>query len=171
MPFETITHSDVMETCLSFLQEIGIPTRLARITGGSFLPGLLIDGGVIVIDEESLLYPGDILHEAGHIAVVPAAERPSLNSDQPIAQRVNRASEEMMAIAWSYAACIYLKLDPALVFHEYGYQGGGAGLVENFSQGRYFGTPMLQWCGMTKEPGKGAAAADSYPNMIKWLRD
>ena len=35
----------------------------------------IFEQGSIVIDKDALLYPGDILHEAGHIAVVPADRR------------------------------------------------------------------------------------------------
>jgi hypothetical protein len=32
--------------------------------------------------------------------------------------------EEMAAIAWSYAACVHLGLEPTVVFHSDGYKGG-----------------------------------------------
>lgn len=101
---------------------------------------------------EKFKYPGDILHEAGHIAVVPPAERHLLNADT-IATREQREAEEMMAIAWSYAACVHLDIDAGFVFHDNGYKGGGSSIAESFKQGHYFGVPMLQWVGMTLEKG------------------
>jgi hypothetical protein len=71
--------------------------------------------GEIVVDMEKLKYYGDILHEAGHIAVVPAKERSTLN-EKDIAKREQRDAEEMMVIAWSYAACVHLELMPVLFF-------------------------------------------------------
>lgn len=159
----------VINKCIHFLNNIGIPTLFRKIESGSFLPGLLIENGSIIIDKDALLYPGDILHEAGHIAVAPAAERSSLNQ-QSIAESKNRETEEMMAIAWSYAACIHLELDPHIVFHESGYKGGGKSIVENFSAGNFFGTPMLQWCKMTIEPRNAQAGEPAYPQMLMWLR-
>jgi hypothetical protein len=159
----------VINKCIHFLNSIGIPTLFREIESGSFLPGLLIENGSIVIDRDALLFPGDILHEAGHIAVVPAAERSSLNQ-QSIAESKNRETEEMMAIAWSYAACIHLGLDPHIVFHESGYKGGGKSIVESFSAGNFFGTPMLQWCNMTIEPRHAQPGEPAYPQMLMWLR-
>ena len=77
---------------------------------------------------------------------------------------------ELMAITWSYAACIYLKIDPHIVFHENGYKSGGRDIVENFSEGRYFGVPLLQWCGMTYEEERAKAInAKPFPHMINWV--
>jgi hypothetical protein len=164
------TDDPLLNTCIEFINSIGIATQFQKIEEESFLPGLLIKNGTIVIDEEALLYPGDILHEAGHIAVVPASTRPTLNH-LSILESKNRESEEMMAIAWSYAACVYLQIDPYYVFHDNGYKGGANNIVENFKAGHYFGTPMLQWCGMTTEPKYGMKGDNIYPNMKKWLRD
>lgn len=161
----------LLEKCIIFLNEIGIKTLFKPIAPGSFLPGLSIENGMILIDLEKLAYPGDILHEAGHIAVVPAAERHELNAEN-IENRTQREAEEMMAIAWSYAAAVHLGLDPHFVFHDHGYRGGGSNIAENFMQKKYFGLPMLQWIGLTKDEKNAAALhIDPYPHMIKWLRD
>jgi len=166
----TSIKATVLNMCIPFLNSIGIPTFFRKIEDACFLPGILIENGGIVIDEDALLYPGDILHEAGHIAVTPAAERPTLNNAAIMAS-LSREAEEMMAIAWSYAACIHLGLDPYIVFHENGYHGGGSDIVENFAQGRYFGTATLQWCNMTIEPTPNKSAPYAYPKMLKWMRD
>jgi hypothetical protein len=162
--------SHLLNKCVQFLNSIGIATLFRKIDSGSFLPGLLIEQGCIVIDSDVLLYPGDILHEAGHIAVVPA-DRRLLLDQQAIIESKERDTEEMMAIAWSYAACIHLEIDPHIVFHEEGYKGGGKSIVENFQAGRFFGTPMLQWCKMTVEPRNAQPGEPAYPQMLKWLRD
>jgi hypothetical protein len=87
-------------------------------------------------------------------------------------QRESSEAEEMMAIAWSYAACIHLQIDPYFVFHEGGYQSGGKEIANNFNEKRYFGLPMLQWIGLTVDEKNAAALGIvPYPNMIKWLRD
>ena len=65
-----------LDKCIEFLNRIGISIRQVKLQTDSFLPGLSIEQGCILIDREALTFPGDILHEAGHIAVVPAAERP-----------------------------------------------------------------------------------------------
>ena len=156
--------------CTPFLKSIGIEIIFRKIDAISFLPGLLIENGHIIVDREKLLYPGDILHEAGHIAVTPAIDRSFLN-DQKVLESKSRETEEMMAIAWSYAACLFLELDPLIVFHASGYNGTGEGIMENFQNGSFFGIPSLQWCGMTTEPGRSRNGEEVYPQMMKWLRD
>lgn len=160
-----------LEKCLEFLNSVGIKIIVKKIEGSSFLPGLSIEGGCIVIDKESLKYPGDILHQAGHVAIVPAAERAMLNA-AAIQERPNREAEEMMAIAWSYAATVHLNIDPYFVFHNNGYLAGGRNIADNFKNKRYFAVPMLQWIGLTAEEKTGAALnVHPYPHMLKWLRD
>lgn len=160
--------TDLFEKVLRFICGIGIETDFRTLRKEEcFLPGLLIQHGKIIVDKNNLSYAGDIHHEAAHIAVAPAEER--LLLDGPlIGSRKNAAAEEMMAIAWSYAACTYLHIDPAFVFHDQGYKGGAAAIVENFRQGRYIGVPMLQWLGMTSTATQGNT--DVYPAMIKWMR-
>jgi hypothetical protein len=166
-----MVNTDDLTRCISFLQSIGITTIEKPLLPGCFLPGLSIEEGCIIIDRNTLKYPGDILHEAGHIAVVPAAERHLLNAES-IAGREQNEAEEMMAIAWSYAACTHLGLDPYFVFHEEGYRGAGKSIADNFEQKQYFGLPMLQWIGLTADEKQGPKLnVQPYPYMIKWLRD
>jgi len=168
---EEIEAGSLFDRSVEFLKSIGIPVHFRPIATDCFLPGISIENGEIVVDREKLKYPGDILHEAGHIAVVPAMERSTLN-EHTIGQREQRDAEEMMVIAWTYAACVYLGIDARFVFHDEGYKGGGSSIADNFKNGNYFGVPMLQWVGMAlekkneEEPGKPV-----YPAMLQWLRN
>ena len=160
-----------IEKCLEFLNHIGIKPICKKIEGDPLLPGLSIENGCLLIDTTSLKYPGDILHEAGHIATVPALHRPTLNAAD-IEKRPDREAEEMMSIAWSYAACVHLNFDPYFVFHDTGYKGGGTSIADNFRNENYFGLPMLQWIGLTADKKTAALlGVPPYPYMIKWLRD
>lgn len=117
------------ERLAAFARDIGIDVRTATLVEPTFLPGLDIRHGAILVDEARLTYPGDMLHEAGHIAVADPAERnaPTL-SPSP--------GDELTTIAWSYAALRHLNLDPAIVFHD-AFKGGGAAMIENFTAGHY----------------------------------
>jgi len=160
-----------LEKCISFIKESGIEVSYTDKEEESFLPGISISGGSLVINLDALLYPGDLLHEAGHIAVVPAAERALLNAEA-IAARPNNDAEEIGAIAWSYAAAVHLDLDLSFVFHKDGYKGGSANILESFADKRYIGLPLLQWMGLTLDEKNAAEQHKSpYPSMIKWLRD
>jgi hypothetical protein len=152
---------------VNFLIEIGLEVEAAVLSGKTFLPGISVRGGVLLIDEGKLKYPGDLLHEAGHLAVISASRRNQLQQDVG-----KKAGEELMAIAWSYAALVHLRLEPSVVFHPEGYRGGSASLIENFTQGRYFGVPALQWVGLTADSKRAEEMGiDPYPSMIRWLHD
>lgn len=156
-------------TCkiVDFLTEINIKVEPAVLDGKTFMPGISIGGGGLLIDEEKLKYPGDVLHEAGHLAVKPSEKRMKLEHDAG-----KNGGEELMAIAWSYAACHYLNLEPSIVFHKDGYRGDSEWLIETFTQGNGFGIPTLQWIGLTADAKRAEELGiEPYPKMIKWLRD
>jgi hypothetical protein len=149
---------------VSFVQGIGIDVQCAELTGPTFVAGLDIRFGAVQVDDKRLVYPGDILHEAGHIAVT----NPQLRGQPRLAPD---GGDEIATLAWSYAAACHLGLDPAVVFHSGGYKGGASSLVENFTAGRYIGVPLLQLYGMTVEPRLAATrGVQPYPHMLRWLR-
>jgi hypothetical protein len=156
----------LFDQCVDFLQAIGIPVEFTTIEEECFLPGFQLSGGKVLVDKDNMKYPGDLLHEAAHIAIVPAAERSTLTAAS-IMQRPMREAEEMMAIAWTYAACVHLGIHPYFVLHQEGYQNGGNEIADNFMAGRYFGVPMLQWTGMC---AASDAEGPKYPAMLHWLR-
>lgn len=148
-----------------FLTEIGLENQETRLPKDTFLPGLLIDGGRLLIDPARLLYPGDMLHEAGHLAVTPAAERAQLTgnimANKP--EQVGTDGEEIGAMLWSYAACQALNLSPEIVFHPQGYRDQSAWILDNYRQGNYPGLPLLVWMGLTTN--------EDFPRMTRWLRE
>ena len=150
----------------SFLIETGIPVKAGAVAADAFLPGITVCPAGLVIDESQLLHPGDVLHEAGHLAVAAPADRFAMQShvgDDP--------AHEMMAIAWSYAAVVHLGIDPAVVFHPQGYKGQAADILAAFQSGRGFGVPMLQYHGMCSDAQRAAASnTPAYPVMRHWLR-
>lgn len=153
-----------LERILPFLAEIGLVVRERPLTAPTFLPGILIERGELVIDRARLAHPGDLLHEAGHIAVVVPSRRAALDADLH-----STPAEEMAALAWSYAAAVHLGLDPAGVFHAAGYRGGAESLLTAFATGQGPGVPMLQWFGLTRAHADGSGAA-VFPRMSGWLR-
>jgi hypothetical protein len=146
----------VLDSIVEFLTSIGLDVRREPIDGPTFLPGMTVDHGALVVDEDLLTHVGDLLHEAGHLAVVPAADRAGLTDNMGA-----DGGAEMAALAWSYAAALHLGLAPDVVFHDDGYLGGARSLVENFQQGRYVGVPILVWREMT--------TTEAFPAMERWL--
>lgn len=151
----------------SFLREIGLPVQARELTTPCFLPGIQIADGGLLIDEAKLLHPGDLLHEAGHLALKVPAKRAKTGVDAG-----KNLGEEIGAICWSYAALTYLGLDPAVVFHPDGYRGASQNFIDNFTQGYAPGLPLLQWMGLTLDAKNAQEQGVSpFPHMLRWLRE
>ena len=119
-----------------------------------------------MVDHAAIKYPGDLLHEAGHLAVIPTVERAQLHENVG-----DNGGFEMAAIAWSYAASLHLGLAPSVVFHQNGYRGGADSLIENFTQRRYIGVPILTWRGLADAPSQDESGTHGYPAMKRWLAE
>lgn len=151
----------------SFLRAIGLPVRRSTVPETTFLPGLEIQGGALAVDESRLLYPGDLLHEAGHLAVLTTERRMKQGANAG-----DNMGDEIGAICWSYAAAVHIQLDAAVVFHPNGYRGASEWHLANFREGRYIGVPLLQWMGMTADEQHARALGIApYPHMLRWLRE
>lgn len=161
----------VANTIGSFLNAIGIAVVPTTLVAGTFLPGILVQNGKLLVDETELTYPGDLLHEAGHLAVAQGSVRPSL-SGEVLIPGADMDAVEVQATAWAYAALTHLGLDPTVLFHDGGYSGKSAGLIFTYTNGVYLGAQSLQDLGLTAV-GETARKLnlDPYPHMIKWLRD
>jgi hypothetical protein len=155
-----------------FLNEIGLEVVSQKLDEKTFLAGILIENGKILVDEAKLEFPGDLLHEAGHLAATPQNLRAQMSDEITVPAEFDIDAIERAAIAWSYAAALHLGLDPRVVFHDGGYKGNSESLLLNFSLGVYFGVDMLEAAEMTAT-GENARrrAAAPYPKMLKWLRD
>jgi len=155
----------ILEKIFRFFDEIGINYNLTKIETVTFLPGIQIRNGQLQIDLQQLKYPGDLLHEAGHIAVTKEAERTALN-DNVIENNAEKTGDEMAVLIWSFAAARKIGLPSEIVFHEDGYKGEAKWLAEHFESGNYIGLPLLQWMGLTDAEGE-----NSFPQMKAWLRE
>ncbi|WP_263408259.1 hypothetical protein [Terriglobus tenax] len=146
-----------VRTIVDFLRQIGLDIRMEAIEGETFLPGIRIQPNGLLVDMEKLLYPGDLLHEAGHVATIIPEDRAkgSTNTGSDM-------GTEIAAQIWSYTAAVHLGLPPEIVFHENGYKGSSERLIESFRAGAV-GVPLLQWMGLT--------TMETYPKMHKWLRE
>ena len=148
----------------TFLDGIGIRLIAASSLVPAVFPGMDIQHGCVLLDESRAVHVGDILHEAGHIALTEPSNRQAF-------RLAPSGGEELAALAWSYAAAVHLGLDPALVFYPESYHDLGNQLIENFAQQNYIGIPLLQKFGMTLDARKAAERGGTpYPHMLRWLR-
>jgi hypothetical protein len=159
------------EKIARFLNGIGIEIVPADLPDETFLPGIKVENGKLRVDEARLKYPGDLLHEAGHLALAAGDVRPAL-SGEVIIPGEDPDEIEVAATAWAFAAATFLAVEPRILFHEGGYQGKSESLILTYSTGVYPGVFSLQRFGLTVA-GKAAdeAGVAPYPYMLKWVRD
>jgi len=156
---------------VDFIRGIGIEVVETPLDLETFIPGIYIEQGKLLVDEQKLLYPGDLLHEAGHIAMVPGHLRHYATGNVGKIDEIGD-SYEMEAIAWSWAAIVELGIAPEIVFHSNGYRGHSQGLVFNFQLGVYIGIQRIEDAGMAYSERKAAElGVQPFPAMQKWLRD
>jgi hypothetical protein len=156
----------VSEQIIEFLKEIGLGVRLMPISTETFLPGICLEPGGLMVDPEALKYPGDLLHEAGHLAVMTAEQRAAATANAG-----SDMGDEIGAQCWSYAAAVHLGIPPEVVFHSDGYKGAAKTLTVAFGAGS-LGVPLLQWMGLTLDAKRAVeTCAEPYPKMLRWLRE
>jgi hypothetical protein len=163
-----MTKQDDYQAIVAFLRDIGITVNEQPIEEDTFLPGLYVDRGALFVDKDKLKHPGDLLHEAGHIAVMAPSQREEKTRDVE-----GGMGDEIAAQAWSYAAAVAAGVSPDAVFHDGGYQGQGAGLAHTYAQGGWPGVPLLAWFGLTGRPTtRPDAEVDLpvFPEMKAWIR-
>ena len=155
------SNQDLINTIVSFLDTIDIIVVEETLPEDTFLPGLSLRGNTIIMDSEQLKYPGDLLHEAGHIATTEEEKRPLIGTPEMDANWPCDG-DEIAAILWSYAASKELNLDVEILFHPDGYKNDSEWLIEQFTDKNYIGLPLLQWMDL--------CTTEDFPKMKKWLR-
>lgn len=155
------TDSKTIKKIVDFLHSIHINVVEEELTEDTFLPGIKIQGDSIVFDRKKLKYPGDLLHEAGHLATTEESLRPKIGTPE-MSEDWPTNGDEMATILWSYSASVHLGLDLTVVFHSHGYKNDSEWLIEQFSSKNYLGLPLLEWMGLCTQ--------EEFPKMIKWLR-
>ncbi|WP_338846242.1 hypothetical protein V8J88_21110 [Massilia sp. W12] len=171
LPAAAARHGAELVKIHAFLYHIGLRLEQKALGDDCFLPGLELGPGVVYVDYDKLCWPGDILHEAGHLAVTPASQRAAVGS-AALELPWPTQGEEIGALLWSYAALRHLDLTPEYVFHADGYKGDAGWLAEQFCSGNYIGMPILEWAGLSLSPERAQAEGKpAFPQMLQWLRD
>lgn len=164
-------HIAFYEPIVGFLTRIGLTVTEETLPADTFLPGIALRAGALVVDPGKLMWPGDLLHEAGHLAVLPAALRNEAHDDDPNHADIEFAGE-LEAMAWAYAAAVELALPTEVLIHDGGYNGKARDLLQMYTFGVYPGLRGLCASGMTAAhgftPGGGPV---QYPRMLCWLRE
>ncbi|WP_448203779.1 hypothetical protein [Azospirillum sp. sgz302134] len=190
-------HPEALEPIVAFLRGIGMDIEFGEGAHNGFLPGVNIHAGVIHVDPDTLTGAGDVLHEAGHMIVVPRRYWPRLGTDLQVDIETLLAEErgpdgaadphlklaaergEYMSQAWSYAAALHLGLPPGCIFFSGAYKGyhyeGTHPMQAWLEQGTHFGPLALANVGMTGYSGMFSHMGDNglppFPQMARWTLD
>lgn len=156
---------------LDFLAGIGLPVIEMTLGPDTFLPGIAIRDGGLIVDPDRLRWPGDLLHEAGHLAVLPPALRARADDDLAEEHDIPHAGEQE-AMAWAWAAAQAIGLPPEVLMHEGGYHGQSAAVLQMYAVGIVPGLRGLCESGMTAARGFTPDPIEiQYPQMLRWLRE
>ena len=177
-------HPDTLGPVLAFVDEIDLACAPGTVDETSFIPGVAIRNGGLIYDPSRLITPGDLLHEAGHLAAVPSRWRGQIHGDVDAAlsqlsqaepDAAGIAHTDLFPIAWSWAAARHIGIDPACIFDAGGYgapAGGDPNLLDQqLASGVFPGIFMLTNAGLCAAPppfGDGRDAAP-FPHMTRWL--
>ncbi|QJE73771.1 hypothetical protein HHL28_12305 [Aerophototrophica crusticola] len=189
-------HAEALPTMIDFLRGIGMAVEVgAEGAADGFLPGINIHGGVIHVDPETLVGSGDLLHEAGHIAIVPRRFWPRLNKDLHADMLAAFAAEpgptpdpaiaeatsndEVMAQAWSYAAALAMGVSPESIFFPGSYRvgpyEGTHPMLAWLERGTHLGPLALARAGMAGYPAlfsfMGHNGLAPFPTMARWVQE
>jgi hypothetical protein len=179
-----------------FVAGLGIGCRPGTVPDDSFLPGVALAEGALLYDERRLGSPGDLLHEAGHVALVPARFRPLLDDDVDAAiariaegaappgaapaeepERELLGKTEIMAIAWSFAAARASGATLDCLFWPGTYRMPAGqrpdALVQQIEMGLFPGLHWLARFGFCALPPPFGDPAEPrpFPAMKRWLAD
>lgn len=163
--------NELTQRMVDFVTSIGISVKQTILEDGLPIPGISVQNGEMLIDEERLSYPGDILYQAGRIAILPMEERNEyVGKDHP--EYMTEATQGMMAMCWAWAALTHLQIAPEVVFHNGGYKGQSMQIIHGYQSGSYMGLPMLQLYEMAYEQHQAyAKGLNPFPYMYKWVNN
>lgn len=195
----TIKHSDDERAvwarrAMDFVRSIGIKVEEIPAQAdldGSFLPNVrVVNGSLEVVAAE--VFPGDILHEAGHLAVIPAPFRPLATGDlsaveeamgayleanpdglakwpeDPVSRAIFQSSDQE-ATAWQFAAAKAMQLPDVWLFPEDSYDGEADVVLQRLQVNEYMGINGLQAAGWTQVRKNPVKKAPVFPELAFWL--
>src|ERR1700735_3226192 len=168
---------------VAFLNSIGIRAVRSKVPITSFLPGIRIRRGVLFYYSKAIA--ADLLHEAAHVAIVPAKYRilcsgdmdksirriwnaalkaGEIEIDSPIYRQVIQASEAE-AIAWSWAAGNYVGLseEEIITNDPTHFNGEGAEIRNMLKANCHFGINGLRTAGMVE-------SVKTFPRLTRWTQ-
>lgn len=169
---------------IQFVRRIGIPVHVLPAVTTGFLPHVAIVSGELNVGHAC--QASDLLHEAGHLALIPGRFRRDMNGDLsdgftamfkaldslalPPDEPLNRAAlqcSDPEATAWAWAAGTALGLPPETIITDDAYDGEGASIRQMLSMRLYLGIHGLIHAGLCLSPRNPGG----FPALTRWLQD
>lgn len=170
-----------------FLRSIGLMAEWKAGASG-FIEGVEIRDGILLVDPHARA--SALLHEAGHLAIIPSSFRGMAQSnidgvirtmlesisftdpDSPLCRAAMQCSDPE-ATAWAWAAGKHLKIPETLIIQNDEYDGSGADIRSMLRAGRYLGINGLQHGGLCVRGGAQSMRKSDvpvYPQLKSWLQ-
>lgn len=177
-----MTQSEALARSVAFLEGIGIPCHPSEEARG-FLEHIRIDHGTLFYNPTHAK-AANLLHEAGHIAVLPSKLRADVGTDlddtfdrleglmdeafdpeNPDSPEVRALLQcgETEATAWAWAAGKAIGLPDALIIEDEDYDNCGADIRLALACNAYLGINGLV-------AGNMATSVRAYPTLTRWLQ-
>lgn len=180
------TRCKYLPLAMEFLQSIGLPARLVPGAQG-FIDLIRIKQGTLEIDPACPV--SNLLHEAGHLAVVPQRFRSLMdgNLDDSFAMMFEQLqsldlppddpltiaclqSSECEATAWAWAVGEHLGIPPKARILDDEYSGDGATVRLQLMGCAYFGINGLAHAGFCVTRARPGVSLPAYPKLAYWLQ-
>lgn len=180
-----------MQSVVNFLNNIGLKTIITQEKSyfqQTFLNNVLIKNGELLINQNTKI--SDLLHEAGHLAVLHPQYRKFANNDisgviQKMITEINvlqkenqkyQYCEDECATAWAYAVGVHLNLDNKMIIEKKQYGGTGKDVIFALKNNCHRGIKELQYAGFCVQQSsakllKEFADLPVYPQLAKWVQD
>lgn len=174
------------QATVDFLKAVGLQVEV-KVGASGFIDSVEISCGGLLVDPAA--HASNILHEAGHCAIVPQQWRHLLNGDlmqgmrdiyreltamqldpdHPLERAVVQASDPE-ATAWAFSAGRAIGLPDHVINRDADYEGEGEFIRQGLAMGAYIGINGLShggFCQRRPQPNRGLPI---YPNLAFWLQ-
>lgn len=174
------------QVVVDFLNSVGLPVTVVPGTNG-FIPDVTIVNGELHVDPNCR--PSGILHEAGHLAVIPQKYRTwfsgnlsigwkrvledadilTLEPDHPTSRALMQAGDPEVT-AWAWAVGKHLGMPDESIIRDDEYQNGGEVLRMQLNAHAYIGINGLSHGGFCVRRANQYTNRPEYPLLQFWLQ-
>jgi hypothetical protein len=183
---ELVSDGEERERLIAFLSEIGIDVIVGSDTNGGFLDTCKIEKGHLIASPNTPI--SDILHEAGHLAILPEIYRTKVTGDSDeVIREIHKSiflahgedhpfpraivnSSDQAATAWAWAAGRHLGIAPEKIIQDSDYDNSGHDMRIMLSTGMYAGIHSLAhagFCQTKRNPYVNEGAV--WPELNYWV--